>query len=137
MRAKSTVIQTRAAGEDHQVISLKKDSKACRRKPCPDCPWRKDAVGEFPAEAFRHSANTSYDMSQNVFACHDSGVDHAATCAGFILRGADNNLAIRMAYFRDEIPEVTDGGHELFSNYRDMAIANGVSEDDPILGPCR
>lgn len=137
MKAKTTVIQTRAAGEDHQVITLKKDSKACRRKPCANCPWRKDALGEFPAEAFRHSANTSYDMSQNVFACHESGVEHAATCAGFILRGAQHNLAVRITHMRGDIPEVNDGGHELFENYREMAIANGVSEDDPVLAPCR
>ncbi|MCZ4061221.1 DUF6283 family protein [Pantoea sp. LMR881] len=100
-------------------------------------PWRRDSVGEFPAEAFRHSAKTSYDQSFSVFACHDSGVDHAATCAGFILRGAENNLAIRLAYIRGEVPEVTDGGHALFENYKEMAIANGVEEHDPVLVRCR
>lgn len=27
------------------------------------CPWRVDATGEFPADAFRHSAETAYDMA--------------------------------------------------------------------------
>lgn len=33
--------------------------------------------------------------------------------------------------------DVADDGHELFENYRAMAIANGVAPDDPILAPCR
>ena len=137
MSKKTSIIRTRAAGDNHQVVTVKSDKKAYRRKPCANCPWRKDAVGEFPPEAFRHSAETSYDQSFNIFACHDSGVEHAATCAGFILRGADNNLAVRLAYLRNEVPEVTDGGHKLFDNYKQMAIANNVDEADPVLVRCR
>ena len=33
--------------------------------------------------------------------------------------------------------DVSDGGHELHDNYREMAIANGVSPDDPSLAECR
>ncbi|WP_455289311.1 DUF6283 family protein [Cupriavidus necator] len=43
-----------------------------RRKPCGKCPWRVDATGELPAEAFRHSAETAYDMATHTFACHSS-----------------------------------------------------------------
>ena len=69
-----------------------------RRNPCAKCPWRVEAVGEFPAEAFKHSASTAYDMSDRVFGCHDSGTSKPATCAGFQLRGAYHNLRVRMAY---------------------------------------
>jgi len=31
---------------------------------------------------------------------------------------------------------LNDGGHDLFSSYREMAIANGVSPDDPALNDC-
>jgi hypothetical protein len=137
MPNKPEIIETRAAGDDHQVVTVKGGRKSCRRKPCPNCPWRKDAVGEFPPEAFRHSARTSYDQATSVFACHDSGVEKSAKCAGFLLRGADHNLAVRLGYIRGEIPKVEDGGFELFDSYREMAIANGVDSDDPVLLLCR
>ena len=99
---------------------------------------RPGATGEFPAEAFRHSAGTAYDMAQNTFACHASGVTKPAICAGFLLRGADHNLAARLGYISGRIKnDVSDGGHALHPNYRAMAIANGVPADDPILTACR
>jgi len=95
-------------------------------------------VGEFPAEAFRHSASTAYDMSDHTFACHQSGKEKPATCAGFLLRGATHNLAVRLGYMRGRFQgDVTDGGHELHESYRAMAIANGVDPEDPVLAPCR
>jgi hypothetical protein len=55
-----------------------------------------------------------------------------------LLRGADNNLAVRMGYFTGRLKgDVHDGGHELHNNYRAMAIANGVAADDPALAACR
>jgi hypothetical protein len=131
-------VRTRAAGDDHQVVTVVGGSGSYRRKPCSDCPWRVDAVGEFPAEAFRHSAGTAYDMSDRVFACHQAGTQKPVACAGFLLRGADHNLAVRLKRMRGEIgDDVVEDGHVLHSNYREMAIANGVNSDDPILGPCR
>lgn len=134
-----TVINIRPAGKDHQVLTVQGGSGAYRRQPCDTCPWRVDAVGEFPAEAFRHSANTAYDMATHVFSCHSSGAQHPAICAGFLLRGAYHNMAIRLKMMRRELDpsQVTDGGVELFEDYRSMAEANGVDEDDPVLGPCR
>lgn len=132
------IIQTRPAGDEHQVVSVEGGGHRYRKKPCSDCPWRKDAVGIFPAEAFRHSANTAYDMSQRKFACHQSGTKRPATCAGFLLRGADHNLAVRLLRMQGEIlDDVDDHGHALHDNYAKMAIANGVDPDDDILGPCR
>ena len=72
---RTIVLETRPAGEDHQVVSVQGAQKSYRKQPCSDCPWRVDAVGEFPAEAFRHSARTAYDLSEHVFACHESGVE--------------------------------------------------------------
>lgn len=128
-----------SAGPDHQVLTLKsKGGDGCvyRREPCPQCPWRVDAVGVFPAAAFRCSADTAYDMADRMFGCHDSGLKHPATCAGFLLRNSANHLGVRLALGLD-LAEVSDGGHALFASYREMAIANGVSPDDPVLLPCR
>lgn len=140
MRPKSTILNVRPAGNQHQVVSVTNGgAKRYRRTPCSDCPWRKDAVGVFPAEAFKHSAPTAYDMSQHLFGCHQSGSDKPATCAGFLLKGATHNLAVRMGYITGDIADdvVVDDNVELHENYRAMAIANGVDEDDPVLRPCR
>lgn len=117
---------------------MKGGKGAYRRKPCSQCPWRKDATGVFPAEAFRHSAETAYDMSSHTFGCHESGTGKPQTCAGFLLRGAAHNLSARMRYIQGTYKgDVHDGGHALHENYRAMAIANGVDPGDPVLSPCR
>jgi hypothetical protein len=131
----------RSAGSDHEVITVEVEGGAglYRREPCARCPWRIDQTGVFPAEAFRHSANTAYDMAQETFACHESGAKKPAICAGFLLRGAEHNLSIRLKLSKREIApdEVGDGGHALHSDYRAMAIANGVPPADPALVRCR
>lgn len=138
-RRKSTVVQTRAAGPGHEVLSLQGPSKAYKRKPCEQCPWRKDQAGSFPAEAFVHSAETAYEMSEHTFACHMAGAESPATCAGFLMVGADHNLAVRMHYIKGEwdFDAVSDGGLDLWQSYRAMAVANGVDPDHPALVPCR
>lgn len=136
--ARGRIDARRQAGPDHQVVTISGGHRGYRRSPCGGCPWRVDQTGQFPAEAFRHSAGTAYDMSQHVFACHESGVDGGHTCAGFLLRGSDDNLAVRMGRrmgtYKDD---VTDGGLRLHASYRAMAVANGVPADDPVLAPCR
>jgi hypothetical protein len=132
------VLGIHPADEHHQVVTVSSDGQAkWRKKPCSDCPWRKDAVGLFPAEAFRHSANTATDMSTHKFGCHQSGKDKPATCAGFLVQGADHNLSVRLERMRGHMMDATDGGLDLFSDYVEMAIANGVDPDDPVLKPCR
>lgn len=132
------VVNVRQAGDCHQVVTVVGGKGVYRRKPCETCPWKVSSTGEFPAEAFRHSAGTAYDMAGTAFSCHQAGAERPAICAGFLLRGADHNLAVRMKRMKGEIvDDVSDGGEELFENYRAMAVANGVDEDDPVLRPCR
>lgn len=130
--------RTRAAGPDHQVLTVeggKRGEDDYCKTPCPKCPWRKDAVGEFPAEAFRHSAETAYDMSSRVFACHAAGAERPMACAGFLLsESADHNLSVRFSRIkRGGLEDVDAGGLELFTTYREMAEANGVDPHDPVL----
>lgn len=135
---RSSVLQVRPAGPDHQVVTVVGQRRGYRRRPCSKCPWRIDATGEFPAEAFRHSAGTAYDLSRRVFACHESGTSKPAICAGFLLRGAGHNLAVRMKRLNGEVgDDVRDGGCELHANYRAMAVANGLGKDEDVLVPCR
>jgi len=143
MRRKQEIVGVHPAGPDHQVLTLKSESSDSflhRKTLCPECPWRKDApIGAFPAEAFRHSATTAYDMATNTFACHYQGAAKPTACAGFLLKGADHNLSVRLAAIKGRYDPTTVSaeGVALYDGYRSMAIANGVSPDDPAIAPCR
>tara|TARA_R110001592_G_scaffold29089_2_gene105845 strand:+ start:104 stop:352 length:249 start_codon:yes stop_codon:yes gene_type:complete len=78
-------------------------------------------------------------MSENVFSCHTSGAKKPATCAGFLLRGAEHNLNVRLGLIMGtlDLQQVDDDGLDLFDSYREMAVANGVEEDDSVLALCR
>jgi hypothetical protein len=132
------ITNIRPADDNNRVVTIEGGSGAYRRQPCVKCPWRVDAVGEFPAEAFRHSAHTSHDMARTTFGCHESGARKPATSAGFLLRGADHNLAVRLRQRTENFSAtVSDGGHQLHASYRAMAIANGVPADDAAIAECR
>lgn len=139
MKPRPVVSRVRAAGVDHQVSTVVGGAGTYRRWPCDGCPWRMDQTGAFPAEAFAHSAETAHDLSTHTFACHEAGTEQPAICAGFLLRGADHNLAIRMraADGRIDLAAVRDGGHELHRDYRGMAVANGLDPMHPALAQCR
>ncbi len=142
-RRRPAVLRVQPVDDEHQVITLETQNRnrdIIRRKPCEECPWRKDApVGAFPADAYRHSAVTAHDLSTHRFSCHMSGAGEPATCAGFLLRGAENNLAVRMAIMEGRLDpaDVNDGGVQLYEGYRSMAIANGVPADDAAIARCR
>lgn len=133
--------RTRVAGVGNDgylygVTSVTKSGNTYRRKPCATCPWRVDApVGRFPAQAFRESASTAYDAAFNTFACHESGTEKPATCAGFLLRNSANNIGVRLAHIDPRT--ITAGNVELYESYRAMAVANGVDPADPVLARCR
>lgn len=135
----STVRGIQPVDDRHQVVSLEGSDGSYRRRPCGGCPWRVDQTGAFPAEAFAVSARTAYDMSAHTFGCHEAGTERPKTCAGFLLRGAAHNMAVRMrlADGRLDLDQVSDGGLELHADYRAMAVANGLDPADPQLRDCR
>ena len=132
------VTNRRLADENHEVVTVVGDG-GYRRIPCRGCPWRVANAGEFPAEAFRLSADTAYDGAFNQFACHESGAEKAATCAGFLLRNSANNVGARIKAIKGEIDysALVEPAEALFGSYREMAIGNGVAPDDPVLARCR
>jgi hypothetical protein len=137
---KAKVVNTRSAGDDcavHAVVGG--DGTRYQRQPCAQCPWRVDQTGAFPAQAFEHSAPTSYDAAMESFSCHMAGLVEPSTCAGFLLRNSANNIVVRLALAdgRIDMAQVSDGGHELYGSYREMAEANGVDTDSPVLARCR
>jgi hypothetical protein len=140
------VRERRLADEDHAVITVEGGDGKYRRKPCEDCPWRKDAVGKFPAEVFRMSANTATDGSHiltvgekafHTFGCHTSGADKPVTCAGYVIKGHDA-VGWRIACSNGKFdPDKVFANVPLFDSYYEMAVANGVPPDDPALEFCK
>jgi len=72
-------------------------------------------------------------MAKMSFACHPGGIDHPRICAGFLLRGAANNLAVRILELREPLRVKAPPEGELFESYRAMALANGVDPNSPAL----
>ena len=108
-------------------------------RPCAECPWRTDVeTGVFPVERFRQMAHTAADMDQGLFQCHRTSEGAPLICAGFLERGADHNLTVRLAYMNGRL-ERTDrsGGLPLYRDYREMAVANGVDPRNEELEQCR
>lgn len=106
------------------------------RKPCNECPWRTDVpTHRFKPERYRNLASSAEDLSFILFACHKTNDGKEVACAGFLLRGATHNMAVRLARSRGDLKDgdVSDGGYPLFENYRAMAVANGVAQRDPAL----
>lgn len=145
---KPEITNRRSADENHDVVTVVGGRGNYRRRPCggpesteerPGCPWRVDATGSFPAEAFAISASTAHDLAGNTFACHESGTENPSICAGFLLRGADHNMAVRMRLSSGaiDLSQVDDGGYELHPGHITMAVENGLSEDSPSLRGCR
>ncbi len=99
-----------------------------RIEPCPRCPWRVDApLNAFPPQVFRDSARTTYDLATHTFGCHGSSRTAPQTCAGFLLRGASDNLTVRMAVLDGRIDlNSISSPVQLYPDYRAMATANGL-----------
>lgn len=93
------VLMVRPAGDGKWgVVTIERRGTDYRTEPCPRCPWRVDApLNAFPPQVFRDSARTTYDLATHTFGCHGSSRSAPQICAGFLLRGASDNLAIRMA----------------------------------------
>lgn len=134
------IVMVRPAGDGKWgVVTVERQGNDHKTEPCPRCPWRLDApVGAFPPQVFRDSARTTYDMATHTFGCHGSARNRPQTCAGFLLRGASDNLTVRLALIKGRIdPDSISSPVELYANYREMAIANGVDPDDNALTQCR
>ncbi|MEV8335083.1 DUF6283 family protein [Streptomyces niveus] len=137
------VVERRPADEVWAVVSLHHDGPpVAQRSPCagPEpCPWRRDAtLRTFPVDAFRFSARTSYPDSDHRFQCHSSTAEAPRICAGWLLRGASGNQSVQrlLQSARLKAP-VLPAEVELYDNYAEMAVANGVSADDPLITSCR
>lgn len=135
-KTKPKVTRVKYAGDDHVVVTVEGGKGDYQKQPCKECPWRKANTGNFPPEAFRISAGTCVDMATHTFACHMKGKDRPSTCAGFILVNGHDNMSVRIARIEGKMLDVHGDLDELHESYREMAIANGVDEDDPAIEHC-
>jgi Family of unknown function (DUF6283) len=132
--SRARITRTRMAGRNHAVHTIEGGrADTYRRTPCPGCPWRTANDGSFPPSAFIHSAETAWDQAMHTFACHETGAEKPALCAGAVL-GQPHNIGLRLAYARGALgDDVTDGGAELHADYHAMAVANGCDPNHPRL----
>lgn len=137
--SKTRITSIRSAGPFDQTVTVEGGTGSYRKTPCHGCPWVVENDGSFPAEAFLHSASTAYDMASRLFGCHSSGTKKPAICAGFLLKGSDHNLAVRLALMnrRIDLGQITEGARKLHATYASMAVANGVPHDAQEIQPCR
>lgn len=127
------------------------DRLAYRKRPCENCPWRKDAPpGEFPAERYevlaasaRRENGAGYSdnpqMHDPMFACHKSADGKEIACAGWLAVCGSDHVRIRVAVIRGEMPPsvLRPGADwpELFETYQEMAAtqaADPTKEQDDV-----
>jgi hypothetical protein len=106
-----------------------------RRRPCAECPWRRDTLaGQFPACRYDLLRTTSEQQPGNepgptapLFACHKSPEGREEACAGWLAAVGHRHLGVRLAIIQQRLPahviEPDDGWPDLFGTYAEMAAA--------------
>jgi hypothetical protein len=112
------------------------------RRPCPDCPWRKDnpSPGKFPQENFEAMRSTTgvpgaeAPIGASLFACHHSKEDGSFVCAGWLAAVGIENLTARYLATRGIINpkgfQPGDDWPELYEDYDSMLAAQGFSDGE-------
>lgn len=107
----------------------------CRKRPCEQCPWRKDGMrGQFPADRYEILRGTvdGDDHHAPIFGCHKSSDENTMPCAGWLASVGNQNIRVRMAVAMGEIPvELLKPGEDwppLFESYDEMEAAQGGEE---------
>lgn len=121
------------------------------RKPCPNCPYRKDSpVGLWHKAEFERLLETEQDIIGAAYQCHKQIVlenEERGFCAGWLLDQKKRDLpsnALRIMLIRDAdaraaYENVSGDGIELFDSVEEMCRANGVripeKEQQPVPFP--
>jgi hypothetical protein len=103
----------------------------CRKRPCEECPWRKDTpAGQFPPERYVALRNTTGSPGQEagiqapMFACHKSSDDETMPCAGWLASVGHYHLGVRIHLAQGAIPpeamEPDDDWPELVESYEEL-----------------
>lgn len=121
--------------------------RACAEKPCPTCPWRKDAdptganIPGFSLAMMQGLASTvpprgsDEDGLYGVMACHHSPNDNRYACAGYIARHGWQNINVRLmvAHKQIDLRKVIarSEGIELYETFWEMLDATEAALQTP------
>lgn len=105
---------------------------AHRRRPCAECPWRRDvAPNMFGRDRFEALAATSGSPGREVevggpmFACHKSPEGAEEACAGWLAVAGREHLGVRLAVVQGRLDPAAlaprEGWPALFDSYDAMA----------------
>jgi rubrerythrin len=105
------------------------------KEPCKSCPYRKDAkLGLWHPCEFENLARTEEELMGAMFGCHATGKGKTpmSICAGWLLAQREQgfpSIALRLYVLQHPevdpaLDAVSDGGHDLYANVREMIDAN-------------
>ncbi|MGH9067753.1 MAG: DUF6283 family protein [Acidimicrobiales bacterium] len=109
---------------------------AYQRRPCSDCPWRRDApLGHFPPERYAAlrattgAPGTEAPIGAPMFACHQTIEGREAACAGWLATAGYWHIGVRLAVAGGRLPVLAlvpqEDWPELYSSYEEMVGAQG------------
>lgn len=112
-----------------------------RRRPCAECPWRRDvAPGQFSQARFESLTATSGSPGQEapigapMFACHKSPVGSEEACAGWLAVAGHQHLGVRFAVVEGRLDpdslSAPEGWPPLFDSFEEMSATQAAIPDE-------
>ena len=104
------------------------------RKPCNDCPWRKDAPpGHWHPDHFHSIWRTCQDDGTHIMQCHKSKPEseQILPCQGWVRVVGDEAIGVRIGLFkgtitREELADRAGVGVTLYASFEEMVRAQGI-----------
>jgi hypothetical protein len=111
------------------------------RRPCDECPWRKDAEpGRFLPERWEALRATSLNpengehpgLGDPLFACHKTPEEAERACAGWLAREGAEHVTVRLSVAMGHLPACSlspgEGWPELHETFTDT-MRHDLAED--------
>lgn len=113
-----------------------------RRRPCAECPWRRDTLpGQFDADRYTALADTTgtpgaeAGLTAPMFACRKSPEGAEEACAGWLAAVGHQHLGIRLAVATGRLdPRALQSAPDwppLFDTYQEMATTQARRPSTP------
>jgi hypothetical protein len=129
-----------------QLHHLARGSVPHRRRPCVECPWRRDTPpGQFDADRYTALADTTgtpgaeAHLFAPMFACHKSPEGAEQACAGWLAAVGYYHLGVRLAIATGRLdPRVLQPAPNwppLFGTYQEMATTQARPAGQPANPP--
>lgn len=108
------------------------------RKPCENCPWRRDAEPEYwDPDHFRDIWGSCQDDGMAMMLCHKSTVlpeseRNDLACQGWARVMGFDSIGVRIAVLSGKLTtdEVDDVAADLYDTFAEMLEANGIEIPD-------